>query len=125
MSEYHNNAKLYPVQGKVPEDAMIVDGYYAMVAEPTGFEEKNLSSCILTIQEKEGGEKHDLLLYEGVSHDITATVGGKIYGFRLHGEIWPTPFQVRFDDSRGEKHPGTGLAMTYESDVTVLDEAGK
>ncbi|MFC4996199.1 hypothetical protein [Rubritalea tangerina] len=55
VSEYHINAKLYPVQGKVPEDAMIVDGYYAMVAEPTGFEEKNLSSCILTIQEKRVG----------------------------------------------------------------------
>jgi len=125
VSDYLIHAKLYPVQGSVPDDAVIVDGYYAMAETPTGFEEKNLSACVVTVKEKQGGEQTQLLLYEGVGHDVTATIDGKVYGFRLHGEIWPQPFEIRLDDSRGEKHPGTGLAMTYESDVTALDENGK
>lgn len=124
ISDYYVHAKLYPIQGRAPEGAIALDGYYAMAMEPTGFEEQNLSSCVLRITERESGEQHELLLYEGVGHDVTATIDGKVYGFRMHGEVWNTPFKVRLDASRGEKHPGTGMAMTYESDVTVLDENG-
>lgn len=125
VSKFHINAKLYPVQGRPPEDADVVDGYFVAESLPTDAEEKNLASCILTVKNRESGETQKLILYKGVQHDVTMTVDGKVYGFRLGGEIWPLPFQVRLDDSRGEKHPGTGVAMVYESDVTVLDENGE
>ena len=124
VSNYNIHAKLYPVQGNVDPSVQVIDGYYAATAEPTGAEETNLSSCIVSVTNRGTGESKDLLLFEGVSHDITMTVDGKIYGFRLQGEVWPLPFQIRLDDSRGEKHPGTGMPMTYESDVTVLDADG-
>lgn len=124
VSDYNIHAKLYPVQGNVDPSVKVIDGYYAATAKPTGAEETNLSSCIVTVKNRESGESQDILLFEGVSHDITTTVDGKVYGFRLQGEVWALPFQIRLDDSRGEKHPGTGLAMTYESDVTVLDSEG-
>ncbi|WP_018969655.1 cytochrome c biogenesis protein ResB [Rubritalea marina] len=124
VSDYYINAKLYPMQGSAPEGAVAVDGYYAMAAEPTGHEEQNLSSCVVRVIERESGKQHEVMLYEGVGHDVTVTIDGKVYGFRMHGEVWNTPFQVRLDDSRGEKHPGTGMAMIYESDVTVLDSDG-
>ncbi len=124
VSEYHIHTKLFPVQGSVPEDVHVVDGYYALPTESTGAEETNLSACIITLKERSSGKLHELLLFEGVTHDVTVTIEDKIYGLSLHGEIWNTPFRVRLDDSRGEKHPGTGMAMIYESDVTVLDENG-
>ena len=124
VSEYHIHNELFPVQGIAPEGVNVVDGYYAKPIEPTGAEETNLSACIITLKERSSGKLHKLLLFEGVSHDLTVTIEDKIYGLRLHGEIWNTPFRVRLDDSRGEKHPGTGMAMIYESDVTVLDENG-
>lgn len=124
VSDYNIHTKLYPIRGRAPEGVRVVDGFYAMAEEPTGAEETNMSSCIVTLKSKESDESKRVLLFEGVSHDVTATMDGKVYALRLHGEIWMTPFRVRLDDSRGEKHPGTGLAMTYESDVTVLDAEG-
>ena len=125
VSRFHINANIYPVQGRPPEGADVVDGYFAAAAVPTDFEEKNLASCLLKVKNRETGEAQTLLLYKGVQHDVTMTVDGKVYGFKLGGEIWPLPFKVRLDETRGEKHPGTGVAMIYESDVTVLDENGE
>ena len=99
--------------------------YYINPIKPTGREESNFSDCIITIKERASGKTHELILFEGLTHDVTVTVEDKIYGLRLHGEIWNMPFKVRLDDSRGEKHPGTGMAMMYESDVTVLNSEGK
>lgn len=125
VSRFHINSKLYPVQGRAPEGADVVDGYFAAESMPTDAEEKNFASCVLTVKNRESGESQKLILFKGIQHDITMTVAGKVYAFRLGGEIWPLPFQVRLDDSRGEKHPGTGVAMVYESDVTVLDANGE
>jgi len=124
VSEYQINTQLSQTRGTVPDEARVVDGFYVMPIEPTGHEERNLSACIITLKERATGKLHELLLFEGIAHDITVTIEEKIYGIRLHGEIWNTPFRVRLDDSRGEKHPGTGMAMIYESDVTVIGEKG-
>lgn len=124
VSEYHINTQVAQVRGSAVEGAHVVDGYYINPIEPTGAEESNFSACIISLKERESGETHELILFEGLTHDVTVTIDDKIYGLRLHGEIWNTPFRVRLDASRGEKHPGTGMAMIYESDVTVLDEEG-
>lgn len=124
VSRYHIHANLYPVQGRPPEDADVLDGYFASVTEPGKNEELNTPSCILKITHRETKETKHLLLYKPIPHDITATIDGKVYGFRLRGEIWPLPFDVRLDKSIGEKHPGTGVPMRYESDVAILDEGG-
>ena len=124
VSEYHLHTQLTQKRGNQPDDAHVVDGFYALPMKPTGHEEKNLSACIITLKERASGKQHELLLFEGITHDVTVTIEDKIYGLRLHGEIWNTPFLVRLDDSRGEKHPGTGVPLMFESDVTVLDVNG-
>jgi hypothetical protein len=72
-----------------------------------------------------GGEQGQLM--EGVlmpwSHHLP---DGRHFGLTLQRVRHPLPFTLRLDEFRAEFHPRTGIAASYESDVSVdphLDQA--
>lgn len=123
--KFYVHAKPMKASATVEEKFEVVDGIFLAPKEPTGQEESNESACYISVIERSTGESTKLILMKRLGHDVTATVDGKVYGFRMDGEIMDLAYKVRLDDSRGEMHPGSGMASVYESDVTVLDEDGR
>lgn len=121
VSGYFNNALPQKSLGGGPA-AKVVDGVYLLPQENQEQETRNNAGCYVKVTERKSGAEHWLLLSELYPNSITVTVEGEVYGFRLSKEIWPLPFHIRLDDSRGERHPGSMRPKVYESDVTVLEE---
>ena len=103
--------------GKVPG----VDGFALRMMEINPVEELNMAGCFVDIQSKgENTQSTRLILHGADPNALTATVNGKIYGFKLIREIWPMPFQVRLDKSVGEYYPGTRKPSSFQSDITRI-----
>lgn len=121
VSSFFNNAVPQKALGSGPA-SRVVDGLYLLPQENDPNEASNFSGCYVKVTERESGVEHWLMLSESYSNPITLTVAGEIYGFQLNKEVWPLPFELRLDDSRGERHPGSMRPKVYESDVTVLEK---
>lgn len=117
------------------ENPEAVDGLMLREFEPIDIQEENSSGCYVKIIPKEGeASPSNLLLGGGFKNPeekrpnaftpntetITATVNGKIYGFRKVREIWPMPFRVHLDESIGNYYPGTMKASFFQSKITRL-----
>ena len=56
-------------------------------------------------------------------HPWTAVCGGRTFTFDLRRERHELPFAIELDKFAKVDHPGTGIPLSFTSDVTV-DEAG-
>lgn len=116
------------------------DGLKLVEFEPIEEQEENSSGCYINILAKQGEPSMDRLLLGGGfvnqkerrpnafipnSETVTATVDGKIYGFRMVREIWPMPFRVHLDESIGEYYPGTMKPSFFQSKITRLAGDGE
>lgn len=103
----------------------IVDGVFLEQTRANEAEELNQAGCYVKVTDKKTGEKRLLVLAESAPNYITLTIEDKIYGFQMVPEIWPLPFTIKLNNSKGENYPNTQRPKTYESFITVIDEAGK
>jgi len=108
--------------GKVLE----ADGFALQMMEVQPVEELNMAGCFIEVHRQgEETQATRLVLHGADPNAVTATIGGKIYGFRLIREIWPMPFQVRLDKSVGEYYPGTTKPSSFQSDITRIADSSE
>ena len=103
----------------------IVDGFFLQARKRVHQEERNLTGCYLTVQDKEGNDLQDVILhYNGLSFptEVTANVNGKRYGFSLTRWVWPMPFEVELHKTMGEYWPGTRDPSWFQSNITKVEE---
>jgi len=62
---------------------------------------------------------YTLILYGAESQATRAAIAGKNYYFILRHKRFPLPFTIRLDHFKAEFHPGTDVAKSYESLVTI------
>lgn len=102
----------------------VVDGFFLKERKRAKSEERNMSGCYVTVQDKSGKELRKLVLhYAGLEMPmpVTATVDGKRYGFSMVREMWPMPFEVELRKTMGEYYPGTQSPSWFQSDITKVD----
>lgn len=108
--------------GKVSE----ADGFALQMVEVQPVEELNMAGCFIEVHSQDDkAQTAQLVLHGADPNAVTATIGGKIYGFRLIREIWPMPFQVRLDKSVGEYYPGTKKPSSFQSDITRIADSSE
>ena len=62
---------------------------------------------------------YTLILYGDESKPTVVGVAGQSYYFILRHQRFPLPFTIRLDHFKAEFHPGTDMAKSYESLVTI------
>ncbi|MCA8921355.1 MAG: cytochrome c biogenesis protein ResB [Planctomycetes bacterium] len=82
--------------------------------------EANLPGVVVTITPA-GAEPRRELLWAGSGAPLVLEHEGKLWAFELRKERRNLPFVVALDTFHHEKHPGTGMARAFKSDVTYSD----
>jgi hypothetical protein len=79
--------------------------------------EKNIAGGIFDLKIK--GKSYTLILFGAETHPTPVPIAGKVYYFSLRHKRTPLPFTIHLDQFKAEFHPGTSVAKSYESYVTV------
>lgn len=66
-----------------------------------------------------GSKMYTLFLYGAEAKPTLAAFSGQKYYFILRHKRFPLPFTIRLDHFKAEFHPGTEMAKSYESLVTI------
>ena len=65
------------------------------------------------------GKNYTLVLFGAAVHPTPVTIAGKTYYFILRHKRYPLPFTIKLDHFNAEFHPGTDVAKSYESLVSI------
>ncbi len=79
--------------------------------------EQNIAGGVFDL--KFNDKSHTLVLFGAESEPTTVSITGKNYYFILRHKRYPLPFTIKLDHFKVEFHPGTEVARTYESLVTI------
>lgn len=136
LEGWQENATPRPVP---PGIAAGIDGVMLQPLERDPEAERNIAGAFATVMPKDiadpaqmtnphaetgGVEMQTGLLWGLASAPWVVNADGKRYAIDLHHVRYPVPFRVTLDKFTHAMHPGTGMASSFESDVTV-NEAGR
>lgn len=79
--------------------------------------EENVQGGVFDL--KADNKSYILFLYGAESQPTTVNIAGKVYHFILRHKRYQLPFTIRLDHFKAEFHPGTEMAKSYESLVTI------
>jgi len=68
---------------------------------------------------KANNKSYTLILYGGEAQATAVPIAGKTYYFILRHKRFPLPFTIKLDHFKAQFHPGTDMAKSYESLVTI------
>jgi hypothetical protein len=90
----------------------------SLVNEPLVKEkEQNIEGGVFDL--KVNHQSYPLILYGDEGQAVPVTIRGKRYYFMLRHKHFPLPFAIRLDHFKAEFHPGTNVAKSFESLVTI------
>ncbi|MBF0503576.1 MAG: cytochrome c biogenesis protein ResB [Candidatus Omnitrophica bacterium] len=119
VEKYFSNSDAYNDPG-VPNrsDILNASGITLLKPQPQMKErDQNIAGGIFDLNFAH--QSHTLIL-SGVDSGPTAVnIDGKTYYFVLRHKNYPLPFTIRLDHFKAEFHPGTQMAKSYESTVTI------
>ena len=106
-----------------PDLAVSVEQYYpnadnngSITPKPLDKErEKNIAGGVFDLVYD--GKPHTLRLFGPVP--VQVNINGKNYNFILRHKNYPLPFILKLDDFKAQFHPGTDIAKSFESRVTL------
>jgi len=79
--------------------------------------EQNIEGGLFDLKLKD--KSYTLILYGAEAQATPVTIAGQKYYFILRHKRFPLPFTIRLDHFKAEFHPGTDMAKSYESLVTI------
>ena len=95
-----------------------VSGITLLTEKPIDKErEQNIEGGIFDL--KVNDKSYTLILYGAEAQATPVNIAGKNYYFILRHKRFPLPFTIRLDHFKAEFHPGTDMAKSYESLVTI------
>ncbi len=95
-----------------------VSGITRLAEKPVDKEkEQNVKGGIFDLKVKDNS--YSLILYGAETQATPVAIGDKNYYFILRHKSCPLPFTIRLDHFKAEFHPGTDMAKSYESLVTI------
>jgi ResB-like family len=119
VNEFYPNSDAFNDPAAKKETAILnAAGITLLTGKPIAKEkEQNIAGASFNL--RFDNKSYDLILYGAESQPTPVTIAGKDYNFILRHKRYPLPFTIRLDHFKAEFHPGTELAKSYESLVTV------
>jgi ResB-like family len=115
---YSNSDALNDPAAKKDPAILNASGITLLTSKPNVKEkEQNIAGASFDL--RFDNKSYTLILYGAESQSTTVNIAGKNYNFILRHKRFPLPFTIRLDHFKAEFHPGTELAKSYESLVTV------
>ena len=138
LDHYMPNSGVRPKGPRVATSMPVIDGFYLLDKPLNPKAEGNVAGAYASIVSKAGGASQQGILYgmalppypsqrRYFAASTTATnpwvfeTGGETWGVELRHVRYPLPFTLHLDDFTHEKHPRTGVASNYQSDVTMIE----
>ena len=101
-----------------PPSILNVSGITLLTQKPVDKEkEQNVEGGIFDL--KVNDKSYSLILYGAETQATPVNIAGQKYNFILRHKRYPLPFTIRLDHFKAEFHPGTDMAKSYESLVTI------
>ena len=119
---YLNSEAFGDSSGKMNPAILNASGITLLNEKPLNKErEQNVEGGIFDLQTNH--QSSTLILYGAESQATTVNIAGKNYDFILRHTHFPLPFSIKLDHFKAEFHPGTDMAKSYESLVTITTGA--
>ncbi len=116
------------VSGYLPNCSVVAAGHGS--TDPKGFRlrskrrnmktELDLAGHQLVLREKESGKIHETILWSGSRYPYVVEISGRTWGVELRKQLWRLPFEVHLDKFIRVLHPRTGMAKSFESEITKI-----
>ncbi|HVQ27337.1 MAG TPA: cytochrome c biogenesis protein ResB [Planctomycetota bacterium] len=123
LTRFTPNARVLPKGPMVKAQLPVVEGYFVDALPVEKEIENNVAAVYAALVEREGGARHESILYGLSRQPWTVTVGGREYGLELRREHYPMPFTVELDDFEKQDYPRLDMPKSFSSAVTIA-EAG-
>ena len=121
LGRYQKNSRVLPKGPVFDAPTPVIDGVF-LQPQPTSTQaEQNIAGLYVTTVDKQGGAKHDGLLWGNEAQPWTVESGGKRYAIGLRRERYPMPFTIALKDFIKEDHPRIDMPKAFSSDVTVTE----
>ncbi len=121
LGRYQKNSRVLPKGPMFDAPTPVIDGVF-LQPQPTSTQaEQNIAGLYVTTVDKQGGAKHDGLLWGNEAQPWTVESGGKRYAIGLRRERYPMPFTIALKDFIKEDHPRIDMPKAFSSDVTVTE----
>jgi hypothetical protein len=118
VAQYYPNSDAYDSGSSLNPGILSVDGIGLIRPKPMDKErEKNTPGGVFDMVYD--GKSHTMLLFGQQPGPVPVRINGKEYEFILRHTSYPLPFTLRLDHFKAEFHPGTDMAKSYESLVTI------
>ena len=115
---YLNSEAFSDTAAKMDPTTLNGSGIVTINEKPVDKEkEQNIEGAIFDL--KADNKSYSLILYGAESQATAVNIAGKNYYFILRHKRFPLPFTIRLDHFKAEFHPGTEMAKSYESLVTI------
>jgi hypothetical protein len=123
VTRYLTNCRVLP-KGPMFDAALpVIDGYFLQREEREKENEQNVAGAYVAVLDPKSGSRREGILWGGARAPWTIEVDGQKWGLELRRTQYLMPFTLRMDDFKKEDHPGTMMAKSYSSDVTVIEGA--
>lgn len=98
-----------------------VDGVALIELKRNKEAEADRAGVYVTVRPKSGGAPVEGILWAGERFPMSVEVDGRRWTLDFAHRRWQMPFEIRLEDFREQMHPGTGMAKSFESDVTKIE----
>ncbi len=123
LSGFAPNTSPMPVGPVMASRVKSVDGFFLQTLSLDPEAERNTAGAYVTVKDKSTGEVQEGILWGFSQAPLTVKSGGKEWTIRLGHRRYPVPFTIVLDKFTRRLHPGTGMAASFESEVTKIQGA--
>ena len=119
VKEYYSNCDAFGSSSPSKDPSIVnISGIVFLTGKSIDKEkEQNIQGGVFNLRVND--KPYSLILYGAESQATPVSIGGKNYYFILRHKRFPLPFTIRLDHFKAEFHPGTDMAKSYESLVTI------
>jgi len=123
VNQFYLNCDAFSDSAVKKDKAILnITGITLLTEKPLDKErEQNIEGGIFDL--KADGKFYSLILYGAEAQPTPVKMGARNYYFILRHKRFPLPFTIRLDHFKAEFHPGTQMAKSYESLVTITTGA--
>lgn len=121
VSRVARNSRVVPASQARGGGGPVIDGFTLVDLPQMKEAEQDSAGLYVTLSEKNGGARHDAILWAMQDLPWVVEMGARTYSVDLSRRRWKVPFSIVLDDFRKVDHPGTMMPASFESDVTKIE----
>lgn len=123
LGRFQTNCRVRPKGPMFEAPLPVIDGAFLSPEAPEKEAERNVAGLYATLIDKQGGQRHEGILWGNEAQPWTVESGGKRFAVALRRERYPIPFTLGLVDFVKEDHPRMDMPKAFSSDVTVTEGA--